>query len=76
MDKPDNVNNTSDLNEKDSFLNPNALPDPTLKQEKTVKFFNKDTNLTRTQLVTLTLITLYFLLASSYYALFAPFLPG
>ena len=70
MEKTDN-----NLNEKDSFLKLD-LPDPELEKEKTCECFGKDTTLTRTQLVTLTLITIYFFLAALYYSLFAPFLPG
>lgn len=66
------------MNEKDSFLNSETPTDATdsIHKEKTIKCFGKDTTLTRSQLITLTLITLYFFLASAYYALFAPFLPG
>ena len=71
-------------NEKDNFLKSET---PELNEsirdnynknisENTVKLFGKDTTLTKTQIVTLSLITMYFFLASAYFALFAPFLPG
>lgn len=70
------------INEKDSFL-PNdsgGTPEPGdgefIKKDETIKCCGKDTTLTRSQIVTLVLITMYFFLASAYYALFAPFLPG
>ena len=83
---------SSQINEKDSFLpgtgdsgggggggrgSASELEDSkSLEKDESIKCFGKDTTLTRTQIVTLILITMYFFLASAYYALFAPFLPG
>jgi hypothetical protein len=78
------MENLNQHNEKDNFLKSET---PELNEsikdnyktnisENTVKLFGKDTTLTKTQIVTLSLITMYFFLASAYFALFAPFLPG
>ena len=75
------MENLNQHNEKDNFLKSEtpelneSIKDKNI-SENTVKLFGKDTTLTKTQIVTLSLITMYFFLASAYFALFAPFLPG
>ena len=64
---------SSQVNEKDSFLpgvvvggggGTSELEDSkSLQKDETIKCFGKDTTLTRTQIVTLILITMYFLIS-------------
>ena len=43
---------------------------------QSLKLCGRDLNLNRSQLITLILLSIYFLLTSCYYSLFAPFFPG
>jgi hypothetical protein len=49
--------------------------DETSASEPTIRFCGKNSNMTRSQLSIISLLSIYYLLSSSYYALMAPFLP-
>jgi hypothetical protein len=44
--------------------------------EDNIIIFGRNINMSRTQLVTVSLITINFFLCSAYYSLFSPFMPG
>lgn len=47
-----------------------------LDQEEKLVLCGKNLNVTSSQLIAIVLLSIYYLLSSSYYSLFAPFLPG
>jgi hypothetical protein len=73
LDEEENVTINDDI---EIDLNHNNQNGDDGRQEENLVICGRNLNVTSSQLITIALLTTYFLLTSCYYSLLAPFLPG
>ena len=66
--------NTDNLNTQNGLSNDSH--DSDLNREKTLVICGKSLNMTKSQFITIVLLSTYYIISSSYYSLLAPFLPA